>query len=61
MLMGFGICLQNFLPDMLILLFFDGRLPVYIAVIGTAVDIEYLAKNGDAVLLGKHGSVPNFV
>lgn len=52
-LTGFGVDLQDFLPDALIFLFSGRWLPVYVAVIGAAVDVEYPAKNGDTVLAGK--------
>ena len=56
-LAGFGVDLQDFLPNALIyalIFLFSGRwLPVYVAVIGAAVDVEYPAKNGDTVLAGK--------
>ena len=52
-LTGCGVDLQDFLPDALIFLFSGRWLPVYVAVIGAAVDVEYPAKNGDTVLAGK--------
>lgn len=52
-LAGFGVDLQDFLPNALIFLFSGRWLPVYVAVIGAAVDVEYPAKNGDTVLAGK--------
>ena len=52
-LTGFGVDLQDFLPDALIFLFSGRWLPVYVAVIGAAVVVEYPAKNGDTVLAGK--------
>ena len=43
-LTGFGVVFQNLLPDVLILLLPGRGLPVYIPVIGTAVNIERPAK-----------------
>ena len=46
-LTGFSIDLQNLLPDVLILLLSGRRLPVYVPIIGAAVNIEYPAKDGE--------------
>ena len=52
-LSSFGVDFQDFLPDMLILLLSGRGLPVYVAVVSAAVNIEHPAKDGDTVLAGK--------